>query len=574
MMATVFGIACLQVVYHGPVVWRQPALLVAASLLIFFAGLGRAAVSDSDEAYYAESAREMVESGDWLTPRYNYEVRFQKPILYYWLAAAAFEATGVHAAAARLPAACSGLIVVLVTWAVARRWVDPRAAAVAGLVSATNFGIFALGRMGLPDLPLAAFMTVATWAGFEATLASATGRPAAAWTLLAAATAALAVLAKGPVGLVLPAATVALGTWLGLAGPRRALPIGPPLLGLALIVFTLVAAPWYVAMVQEHGLGYLHRFFVAENLERFATDRYNEPRSVFFYVPIVIGGLLPWSPFMLLWTRRLVDLARRRGGLSPVEGRLVVWAAVPLVFYSLSVGKQPRYVLPALPPLALLLGATIGHRIGQLDRRRRAAALGAAGTAAGAALILAGALLLRARPLLTALSPEAATAVALVSMASGLILAVSAWTSPGQRHLPASVAGAATVTLLAWWFSIFAPAGAEPVQQMAQLVAAERGAGEPVGTHRVFVRNLIFYTGAKQTDLVTLEEAVEFLRRPERVLVVLRERDLDTLEAASGLRPRRLGRLTYFDPAGLRLGTLLHPRPRRDLEVVHLISNR
>jgi 4-amino-4-deoxy-L-arabinose transferase-like glycosyltransferase len=573
MMATVFGIVFPRVLYHGPVVWRHPALLVAASLVVFFAGLGRAAVSDSDEAYYAESAREMVESGDWLTPRYNYEVRFQKPVLYYWLAAAAFEAWGVHAAAARLPAACSGVLAVLATWAMARRWFDARTALVAGLAAATNFGIFALGRTGLPDLPLAAFMTVATWAGFEAALATASARSAAGWALLAALAAALAVLAKGPVGLVLPAATVALGTWLGCAGRRRWLPVAPPLLAAALIVFTVVAAPWYAAMAQEHGLAYLHRFFVGENLERFATDRYNEPRSVFFYVPIVFGGLLPWSPFMLLWIPRLARLARRTAALSAAEGRLVVWAAVPLVFYSLSVGKQPRYILPALPPLAILIGATLRHRIARLDPGRRSAALGAAGAAAGATLIVAGTLLFRARSLLTALPPEATTAAALVSVAAGLVLVASAWTSGGQRRLPALVAAAATLTLLAWWFSVFA-AGAEPVQRMARLVAAARTAGEPIGTHRVFVRNLIFYTGARQTDLVTLGEVADFLRRPERVLVVLRERDLEALEDTASLQPRRLGRLTYFDPASLRLGTLLHPRPRRDLEVVHLISNR
>lgn len=559
--------------YHGPVVWRHPALLVAASLVVFFAGLGRAAVSDSDEAYYAESAREMVESGDWLTPRYNYEVRFQKPILYYWLAAATFEAWGVHAAAARLPAAASGVLVVLVTWAIARRWFDARTAVGAGLVAATNFGLFALGRTGLPDLPLAAFMTVATWGGFEAALAAAPTRAAAGWTVLAAVAAALAVLAKGPVGLVLPAATVALGTWLGCAGPRRWLPVAPGRLGSAAIVFMLVAAPWYAAMAQEHGLAYLHRFFVSENLERFATDRYNEPRSVFFYVPIVLGGLLPWSPFMLLWVPRLARLVRRTAALSPAEARLIVWAAVPLVFYSLSVGKQPRYVLPALPPLALLIGATISHRVARLDGNRPSVSLGTAAAAAGATLVVAGALLFRARTLLVALSPAATAAAALIAMAAGLVLLVSAWTSAGQRRLPAVVAGAAGVTFLAWWFSIFA-AGAEPVQRMASMVASEGRAGQPVGTHRVFVRNLIFYTGLKQTDLVTLEEVAEFLRRPERVLVVLRERDLEALERTSGLQPRRLGRLTYFDPAGLRLGTLLRPRPRPDLEIVHLISNR
>ena len=125
----------------------------------------------------------------------------------------------------------------------------------------------------------------------------------------------------------------------------------------------LVAAPWFVAMAQHHGLAYVHRFFIGENLERFATDRYNEPRPLWFYVPIVLGGLMPWSPFILLWLPTWRRVFRGERMVTRAEWRAIIWAAVPFVFYSASIGKQPRYILPMLPPMALLLARTVIARL-------------------------------------------------------------------------------------------------------------------------------------------------------------------------------------------------------------------
>src|SRR5689334_24027843 len=107
-------------------VFRHCLLLVAICALTFFAGLGRGAIGDSDEAFYAESGREMIESGDWVTPHYNYEYRFQKPILFYWLAAGSYRAAGVGEAQARFPSALAGLALTLMTFFCGRRWFDGR----------------------------------------------------------------------------------------------------------------------------------------------------------------------------------------------------------------------------------------------------------------------------------------------------------------------------------------------------------------------------------------------------------------------------------------------------------------
>lgn len=562
---------------------RHLVILLTLGALTFFAGLGRGAIQDSDEAYYAEAAREMVESGDWLTPRYNYEDRFQKPILYYWLAALTFKIAGVSEGAARFPAALSGLCLALLTYLCGRRWFDPPTATLAGVIVATSFGTFAYGRAALPDLPLALFITLATWMLVEALDARYRDepvRPAArrGWLMAGALALALAFLTKGPVGVALPLMTVTVVAW------RERYGQGLPWLSrcpssrdivLAALVFVAVAAPWYVAMTDVHGFAYLDRFFVDENLERFATDRYNAPRTVWFYGPIVLGGLMPWSPFLLLWIPSFMQIVvRRERRLTSGAWRLILWAAVPLVFYSLSIGKQPRYILPVLPPLALIVSRSILARLADsTDATKRHIPLAMCGTLAALALLVLGGLLHRASPLLFALNPSLSQEGTAAIVVAGLVVLAAAWVRR-RWLLPTTLAVASVITFLSLQFAIASAADLEPVQRMAAMYNAARRHGDASGTYRVLVRNLIFYTTVQQTDLVDLPAAYSFLRSPERVLCIIAADDLAELQRTRGIRVRRLGEVLYFNPAAVRVRTFLWPDPARDLETVLLVTNQ
>ena len=560
--------------------WRHLAILALTCFLTFFAGLGRGAISDSDEAFYAEASREMVQSGDWLTPRYNYEPRFQKPILYYWLAATALRLAGVSEAAARLPSALAGFGLVLVTYACGRRWLRPRVGLIAGLIVATNFGYFMIARLALPDLPLALFICMAIWAALEALRPAAGSVPtstARRWLLLGSAAAGLGFLTKGPVGAAVPALVVTgcvllVRDW---RTPGRAVPFSWRDLALAAAVFVLMALPWYAAMAGQYGLAYLQRFFVHENLQRFFTDRYNERRTLGLYLPIVLGGLLPWSPFMWPWIAAAVRITRGRATVQPDEWRLVLWAGLPLAFYSLSVGQQPRYILPILPPLALLLARSMSWRLERAEaaHQRVERTLAWSATAGGLVLLALGFLLHRGKPLLFALNPALDRAGTLAIVAAGLAVLAVAWLGR-PRHLVGTMAAASTVTLLALHYSVYSAAGLEPVQRMAALVAQHRQADEPVGAHRVLARNLIFYTGARQTELPDTAAVVQFLRSPRRVLCVVGERELGDVEARLGVPSVHLAGIRYSNPARLRLRSLLWPDPARDLETVFLVTNR
>ena len=570
-------------VYNPAVPSVRATLVAGLALLTFFVGLGRPAITDSDEAFYAQAGREMVETGDWVTPRYNGEYRFEKPVLFYWLVALAYLPAGAGEFAARLPSALAGLGLVLAAFACARRWYDDDTALLAGAVTATSFACVGWARQALPDLALAFFITAATWAAFEALVVPRTGGGRRrGWLAAAGAALAAAFLTKGPVGVVLPALAVGpAAVWrcvaegrAGAGGPGRRLARLAGDVGLIAAVCLALTLPWFAAMTATHGAAYLDRFFVAENLERFATDRYNDPRPAWYYLPIVAGGLLPWSPLMLLFWRPVRGVLAGHRRLGSAEVRLVLWALAPLLFYSLSVGKQPRYVLPVLLPLAILLAR--GCR-GSWRGRRRPAPGGTGSWRRGErpqgwCWLIFGVAVARAGALFGDGSLAAVRIASVLIALSGAGVALAALTSR-PRLLPAALAASAVVTALGLQYSVLSPRGAEPVERMAALVR-EAGAGDvPYGRYRVFVRNLVYYVGRPHVDLFTPEQLHAFLARPEPVLCVLTVADLERARA-DGARAYELGRVDYLDIGGLQLRTILRPDPAIHRQTVVLATNR
>lgn len=549
-----------------------PLLLLAA--LTFFAGLGRGAITDSDEAFYAESSREMVASGDWLTPHYNYEPRFQKPVLYYWLTSATYLVTGATELGARLWAALAGIGLVLITAACGRRWYDETTGLLAGAIVATNFGYFSIGRMALPDLPLTFCITLSIWAAFVSTLES--ERSPRKFVVLAALGLGLGFLMKGPVGLIIPAIVIVPVLML----ERRSIGLNPVDIVLGFAIMLAVALPWYAAMWMQHGNEYLQSFFVGDNFERFATDRFNDPRPWWFYLPVVAGGLLPWTPLALTWLGPITQFLRGRRALHTIDLRLLMWAALPLIFYTLSVGKQPRYVLPVLPPLALLLASSIVERTqefrgldGARTTPRRALPVVVGSLLSGIFFVTLAVLLYRAQPLLINVQPVYTTIAAyLIATAGAIVILVSV--SGAWRSAPVVIALAAAVTLPVVQYGALSSGGDDTVRQMANLVLQQRTGNEQVGTAGVFVRNLVFYSGVKTTDLIGDDQIRNFLAQPTRALVVAPVTEIDRLEREHGLKLNRLAELLYFNEAGVRVRTLLWPEPERDLTRVVLVSNR
>jgi 4-amino-4-deoxy-L-arabinose transferase-like glycosyltransferase len=273
---------------------------------------------------------------------------------------------------------------------------------------------------------------------------------------------------------------------------------------------------------------------------------------------------LPW--------RSAVSVARRQRRLTAAEWRLLLWAFMPLLFFTISIGKQPRYILPVLPPLAILLARSITTRT--KDAGTHAQSGLAVATWGTAAVYAALAILLhRAKPLFITAYP-ALTSIGVTLIAASAV--VLAWVAVSRtwRRLPAIATTCAAVLLLSVQFGTLAGIRPEPVEQIAALVRAQRTSDEPVGTYQVFVRNLVFYTRLKQMDLFDEGLALDFLKSPQRVLLVVRATDLQRLEAISGVTARSLGQVQYLNTANVRLRTLVSPIPEQDLETVLLVTNR
>lgn len=558
---------------------RHALILLALCCATFIAGLSGPALTDSDEAFYAESAREMIERSDWLTPYFNGVTRFEKPVLYYWMAAVTYTVSGVSAWAARLPSALAGMGLVVLAYVAARRWYDDTTAFYAGLIVATSFGSIAMAHQALPDLPLALFISVTIWGAYVGLLPAPsntmTTSSRQAWLIVSAVGAACAFLVKGPVGIALLLAVLVPITAIEWALFKHFWRARAKHVAVATIIGLALTVPWYFAMTMEHGVEYLERFFITENLDRFSTDRYNAPRPIWYYVPIVIGGLLPWSLFTPLCLRQLVH-SRINWRPNATTLRIGLWAIMPLLFYTFSVGKQPRYILPVLIPLSIFLAHNIVSAL--RDPVTKARSFGVCCMACGCTMLVISALIYRAQPLLLSTSPTILFTSAMTLGTFGLLTIVAAfvytrmmvrtWANVSIGLIVASV----VVLNLVAHRGVLASDGPSEVQQMAAMIRAEQVNAEPYGRYRVFNRNLLYYVQAPHVELPIMRAVQDFLRSPDRVLCVLREEDVRSL-AQDGIHFRELGSVSYLNTGSLTLRMLLNPDANRYINQVILISN-
>ncbi|HJO17671.1 MAG TPA: glycosyltransferase family 39 protein [Vicinamibacterales bacterium] len=560
--------------------------LVVLCAVTFFLALGNGAIADSDEAYYAEAARQMVMTGDWLTPHYNDTVRFQKPVLMYWLIGTGYLLTGVNETAARFPSAFAGLLLVLLTFTIGRRWYNTSTGFLAGSIVATTFGTSAIAWQALPDLPVTVLIVFATWSLLRALscnpIDAGNGQAVNSdshrrtWLLAAAASAALACLAKGPIGIVLPLmVALPLAYWkhanpgVVSPGPGRSTGLRPILPVIAILLFLVLASPWFLVMAYQHGPSYLVYFFVGENIARFTTEEFNQTRPLWFYLPVLAGGLLPWTPFTILWIPDLIKALKARTLPSPTCLRLVVWAAAPLLFYTLSIGKQPRYILPALAPLAILLARSIQRQLSAQPTLLMRTSVALVATF----WLILGILFFRASPILELLGSTYPWLTGLILIGAGTAVAISPIFVSLNRVIPIITAASAVILLVlhTQLFSTYRPA---PVEQVSAIISKHWQSEYLLGTYRAFGRNQVFYSGHPRHEMFTTEQVSAFLETTTPVLCILPERDW------VGLRPRaqQLGRpidqITYIDRAGLRIRDLLQPDPENILQNVLIVTNR
>jgi 4-amino-4-deoxy-L-arabinose transferase-like glycosyltransferase len=309
--------------------------------VLYFYHLGAAGLVGPDEPRYASIAREMARSGDWITPRLWGQPWFEKPALLYWIEAGAFRLGLGPDLAPRLPVAVLAVAFLAFYWWILRREFGSRPAWMSTLILGTSAAWMAAGQLGVTDLPLAATFSAAMLLALPWI-----ARRDAAFLPWAAALLGLAVLAKGlvPLALVFPAFWRK-AAWRDFLRPRVALP------------FLAVSLPWYVLCWLRNGRAFLVDFFWQHHFERMVSGALLHVQPWWFYAPVLLASLLPWTPLLAL-------LGRPAAWRDSRSLFLLEWLLFGFVFFSIATNKLPGYLLPLLPAAAALMGLALEKAAG------------------------------------------------------------------------------------------------------------------------------------------------------------------------------------------------------------------
>lgn len=513
---------------------RDIFTIVFVAGLVFFTNLGGYPLFDEDEPKNAVCGREMLSRGDWIVPTFNEDLRTDKPILIYWVMLCSYHLFGVSEFAARFGSSLMSIGTCLGTYYLGRKLYDRQVGLLAAIVVATSLMFSAVGRAVTPDATLVCCLTwvfcgVVEGFGLRVESQNDSRQPIRSlfttrYSLLAYAAMGFAMLAKGPVGFVLPCTaiglfglcsstrddfaygTVTLGEgawwrksvrWMAiLFAPRRFLQtLWSMKLWIGIPIAFGIALPWYLAVGYQTQGAWLVGFLGGHNVDRFLRPMEQHRGWIIYYLPVLFAGTFPWSIFLPLAIREMWQRVKTRAENSQSDLFLACWAGTWLVFFSLAQTKLPNYILPIYPAVALILARSLIHwmrdfSVGTRDFLIACRFLAGIGGIAIVGLVIAMIILLpREIPLALLGSIPIFTAAGAFYFAKQQQRqrAVITWAT-GAVVLSLSLMGGASVRLGPYQDS---PFFAEKVHQAASY-------GEPeVATYEFFEPSLVFYHGRK-----------------------------------------------------------------------------
>ena len=481
---------------------NRPIRLTVYALLaaiLYLPGLGRPALWEPDEGRYAEIAREMVVSGDYVTPRDDYELYFEKPPLVYWAEAAAIKIFGVNEFAVRVPAALFSVGQVVVTGALAEAMLGVASGFLAAVALALSPLFFGFAQFATLDPALAFFLTAALAAFYAAAREDSFSRPAShRWMLISAAMLALGTLAKGPVALLLGGVIA----FIWLASERRLTEISAMPLAACLVIYAVIVLPWFM-IAEARNPGFIRFFIIHEHFERYATSN-EHGWGPWFFIPIVIGGTWPWFFFVPLGWAAMRTRDGSGSALAPSERRrsdarlLGIWFVAVFVFFSIPRSKLGTYILPALPPLAIVAAYGLAN-LRALDDARRGRLLA---IVAMASLALAAALFIFFKLALAPINPALLFDGLLIAavLAAGAIAMYSLGRS--ALRVPHAIAAIAIAMLVTVPLAARVRENVSPISTYRNLAIAIQpylADDCTLASYRHYVQSLPFYTRRRET---------------------------------------------------------------------------
>ncbi len=334
---------------------RRWLWLLLAVAVIWFGNIEYRKLIKPDEGRYAEIPREMVVSGDWVTPRLNDLKYFEKPPLQYWATATAYELFGEHQWTSRLWVSLTGFAGLLLVWFAGTRLFGCAAGYYAAVLLGGSMLYVLMGHINTLDMGVTFFITLGIVGLLLGQQAGSEMHTRRNWMALAWVALALAVLSKGLMGLVLPGAALLLYSIL-----QRDIGVWKRMhWGKGLLLFLLVVSPWFY-LVMKANPEFFQKFFIYEHYTRFTTKELGRYQPWYYFVPILLFGMMPWTVLMFDTMLRTWKDSTRSDKVFNPERFLLIWAVFIYLFFSVSGSKLPSYLLPMFPALALLMGKQLG----------------------------------------------------------------------------------------------------------------------------------------------------------------------------------------------------------------------
>jgi 4-amino-4-deoxy-L-arabinose transferase-like glycosyltransferase len=496
-------------------------LLLVAALPVFFIFLDANSIWDANEAFYVETPRQMVLSGDYITPVFNDAPRVNKPVLSYWIVAGLYKVFGISVGVERFGIALGAVGIILAAFLIGRALRSHATGLVAALVVATAPRMVMFSRRIFIDIYITLFMALAL-ACFV--LAERHPEQRRRWLLAMYVAMGLGVLTKGPVAIVIPVVVLAL--WLTLE--RRWSDIRRLLLVPGLLIIAAIVVPWYAVLTARHGWEPLTTFLLGENLERFTTAMASDDRSVWYYLPVVFGDLFPWAP--LLVVPAVSAWRRARAGEdathAAIRRLLWLWIVVFVAIFSLSQTKQDLYIFPVAPAVAALVAdALVASGFGSEHRGLRIM------------LGVVAVLCLACSPLVFWVFGSGYYALP-GARAAAVLLGIGALVMLGGvvsgRARVAVLAMAATFVTFNYVFVSRVLPGMErlkPVVPLADVLATRATSSSRLGSYHLMLPSLVYYARRPVQILDDQAEALEFYRDPRDGWAIMTETEFEELRA-------------------------------------------
>jgi 4-amino-4-deoxy-L-arabinose transferase-like glycosyltransferase len=583
-------------------------LILALAIAPYFIKLGASSLWDANEAFYAETPREMLEASDYLNPSFNYQPRFNKPPLCYWVVAASYKLFGVSESAERWALAFGALVMIATAFLLGRAAYSTEAGLIAAIALASMPRFLMFSRRIMIDVYIAMFMSL-TLLFFM--LAEKYVQRRRLFLTLMYISVGLGMMTKGPVGAALPA--VAFIVYL--AASRQLKKLREMMLLTGAFIVAAIVLPWYLAVYSQHGWVYIETFLLQDNLSRYTQPVWGPRRGPFFYLPVMLGDLFPWSlflffailaamsPAMMRIKRRLIkqrpssnraDDRERLAQKSPANATpsppdaqspaisqplqtafpinaqtllLLIWIAVIVIFYSLSSNKEDLYISPVYAAAAAIIGILLARFIfeetsPQTKLRWLTVTLGLLEILLGAAVVyLFG-------PAAQTYTLSGARSIGLLAAIGGLLAIIM-----GLMKKPfASIASVAVVFIACHYIFVLQTLPDferyKPARALSEIIKDEADDQAMVGYYRVALPSMVFYLRRQIFEYYRPEELVEAFASNKKVFCILSAEEYEAIKSLLPIETRILASRPVFR---VKLKGILD---RRELPQVVLISNK